>query len=656
MITASTDLQNIFKQQTSIRTDIGCEIEYNMNSLIDGISVTSATLDTAYTNEIDNWPLGKANPYKKLFPVDSIIKPFRPLNSGVKYFILLPNDTTANSFSAYRTLQYPNTQPRIYYPGVTTFYKYWLSAINANVDLTVTYKQASNPVSGNKIALANKVVARFEKYHALPTNYTITITKSDDSTSVIGPTSTPSNGLITLYYNGSSWSSTAPSEPITYAMPISIKSIRLQATNPGGDKVVGVIELSARWVKDISSDIESFSINKESSSRADDILPVGNITANSLSLNLVKYDEIALQVIPYNRLSESFNSSLIYMAKNAEIRPHVKVYHSNGAIGTSPNKYDKVQQGTYFMNDWSISEYGDSSLTALDGSKYLMETLCPDILCEFYPVTAILRRLLDSIGFTNYNFNLATTETSVPQINYWWTDDTRTVWEAIQELCRDIQMNAFFDENNTLQFYSRDYIYDTTRSASWNFYQEAEGSTLPNIISFTQKEVVAANYVKVLWQSPITSNYVGTSTKLWDAPTTFLSAGGLLEAMTNSSTEIKINTKTIDANGNQQSFYQFQGFVLIDSEVIEYDAIGYDCVLLNGTKEHNWITSESDVNKYRYLCKSGYADVNNPESAYFKPSGRYRVKTRGALGTTAAAHYPANDKLVEWTGKEVLWT
>ena len=656
MITASSDLQNIFKQQTSITTDVGCEIEYNMNSLIDGIAVTSATLDTAYTNEIDNWPSGKANPYKKLFPIDSIIKPFRPLNSGIKYFILLPNDTTTNSFSAYRTLQYPNTQPRIYYPGVSTFYKYWLSAINSNVDLTVTYKQTSNPVTGNKYALTNKIIIKFEKYHALPTNYTVTITKLDDTTSVVGPNTTPTDGVVTLYYNGSSWSTTAPTEPINYVSPISIKSIRLQATNPGGDKVVGVIEISARWVKDISSDIQSFFINKESSSRSDDILPVGAVTANSLSLSLSKYDESLLQIIPYNRLSTSFNSSLIYMAKNAEVRPYVKVYHSNGAIGTSPNKYDKVQQGTYFMNDWTISEYGDSSLTALDGSKYLMETLCPDILCEFYPVTAILRRLLDSVGFTNYNFNLLSTETSVPQINYWWTDDTKTVWEAIQELCRDIQMNAFFDENNILQFYSRDYIYDTSRSASWNFYQEAEGSTLPNIVEFTQKEIVAANYVKVLWQSPITSAYVGTSTKLWDAPTTFLSAGGLLETMTNSSNELKINTKTIDANGNQQSFYQYQGFVLIDSEIIEYDAIGYDCVLLDGTKEHNWISSEADVNKYRYLCKSGYADVNNPESSYFKPSGRYRIKTRGALGTTAAAHNATNDKLSEWTGKEVIWT
>jgi hypothetical protein len=42
-----TALQNIFKQQKTITVDAGCEIEYNMNSLIDGITVSSATPDSS---------------------------------------------------------------------------------------------------------------------------------------------------------------------------------------------------------------------------------------------------------------------------------------------------------------------------------------------------------------------------------------------------------------------------------------------------------------------------------------------------------------------------------------------------------------------------------------------------------------------------------
>jgi len=653
MISSTTALQNIFKHQKSITVNAACEIEYNMNSLIDGITVVSSTPDSSYTSQISGWPTGKANPYKKLFPVDSVVKPFRPLQSGIKYVVLLPNDTLANTFSPFRALQYPSSQPRLYYPGVTTQYKYWLGAKNTNTNLTVNY--LTTGLNGNKAALANKIVIRFEKYHQLPTTYSVTITKSDNSTQVVGPFATPSSGSIQLNYNGTTWTDHALTEPISYANPILIKSINLIATNPNIGGAIGVIEISARLVKDISSDIVNFSISKESSSSTQDILPVGFVTANSLNLNLVKYNQTTLQTVSYNRESTSFNSSLIYMAKNVEIRPFFKVYHSGAT--TVAGSYDKVTQGTYYINDFNIDSYGDTTVFALDGSKYLMDTLCPDIVCEFYPVTAILRRLLDSVGFTNYNFNLhATSETSIPQINYWWTDDTKTVWESIQELCRDIQMNAFFDENNVLQFYSRDYIYDNQQTAVWNFYNEQEGTTLPNIVEFTQKDIVAANYVKVLWESALTSNYTGTSGKLWVAPTTFLSSGGLLKSLTSSSTEFVVDTKTIDVYSQQQSFYNYSGFVLIDSEIIEYDAIEYDCTLLNGSKQYIWIKSESDVNKYRALCKPGYENPKNPaETAYFKPSGKYRIKTRGALGTVAAPHFTGNENLGSWTAREVTW-
>ena len=666
--TPSQQLKNVFNKQISIQSSVGCEIEYNMNSLIDGITITSATPDTAYTGASST----NGNPFKKLFPVDSIIKPFRPLDPGIKYFILGGTgitDTTSQSFSNYRTLLYPGEapgdtpQPRIYYPGVTTSYKYWLSALNSDADITLTYKPDGSTVAGNKYAISNKIIVRFEKFHSIPTACTLTVTKSDNTTLSVSPTIS-TDGFAVIYYDGSTWTKTAPTEPISYSTPVAIKSVRLQATNPGGGKYIGIIELSARWVKDLTADIESISITKDSSASNTDLLPVGNVTANNMSLSLTKYDPANVKMLAYNRLSSSFDTGLTYLAKNAELRPYFKIYHSDGIIGTSPNKYDKVPQGSFYINDWSTTEYGDASITALDNAKYLMETMCPDILCESYPVTAIFRRLLDSIGFTNYQFNLLDDDKSVPQINYWWTDDTKTVWESIQELCRDIQMNALFDENNVLQFYSRDYLYGQT-GLQWSFYQNKEGDILPNIIDITQQEVVAANYVTVIWQTPTLSTYTGSSGPVWTSPTTFLSSGGLLKTINATDMEFIIDTQTIDPNGQQQAFYNYSGFVLIDSEIIEYEAIGYDCVFLDGTSGHKWIYSSSDVNKYLTLCKSGYADPNNPAgTAYFKPSGRYKVVPtstdrptggRGSLGTVPASHIEAAQKSIGWTGREVTW-
>ena len=482
----------------------------------------------------------------------------------------------------------------------------------------------------------------------------MTITYSDSTTDSVGPTSVSSSGQITLFYNGTAWSAT---EPSSYSSPKLIKSIRLQASNPGGGKVIGVIEVSARWIKDISSDIVSFDIQKESSASSEDILPVGKITANNINIELVKYNESALEYLPYNR-SQNFDITKTYMVKNAELKPYFSVYHSAGTYGSSGSLYDKVPQGSYYIDSWSIGEMGEVTLNALDGAKYLMETIAPDMLCESYPVTSIIRRLLDSVGFTNYEIRIATDDKSIPVINYWWTNGSKTVWQSLQELCRDIQMNAFFDESNILQFTSRDYIYQKA-GIDWSFTYDADGTTLPNIISFEKQEIPSANQVKILWQSQLTSNYAGNSGDLWTDEVSYLSAGGLrsdIAADTSpQNTTLAIDVETLDQYSPSSTLYNYAGYVMIDSEIIEYDAIQYQYMPIGGSSYINvWIESSSDVNKYRYLAKPGYDTIT--KDAFFRPTGLYRVKTRGAFGTTPAYH-PASalTGLANWSQRKATW-
>jgi hypothetical protein len=706
----ATALENVFYKNQTVTTDVSCLIEYNMNSLIDGVSVSNIEVDSDYTSDAayraqisrkdpsDNtktiaYPSDAPIPFKKLFPLESVVKEFRPHSSDIKYLIPGIGDNLSvgvggDKIQPYDTRLYPSTSPRLYYPGISNAYKYWVGAKNKKIALRVTYKHDSNSwtasknkgsiPAGNKNALANKIVVRFNKYHSRPASAQVIITKSDNTTSTITlPVGDPAfdtwTGDIVLYYNGTTWTTTNSG---VYDYTQQIKSIELRATpqqgtTPSAD--IAVIEISARLIKDITSDMISLSINQESSSTDESMLPVGVVNSNTMSLSLANYNTSTLKTITYDRNITQFDTTKLYLVKNARLNTFFKVYHSAATYAADPRgSYDKVNQGEYFIDTFSIAEHGEYEITALDGAKILMDKFCPDILCEKYPVTAILRRLLDSVGFTNYNFNIKDTDdNSIPTLAYWYTDDSQTVWEAIQELCKDSQINAFFDKENVLQIYTRNAIYDTDRPVDWQFfYGTAYDSTdgrifLPNIINMSKDQIPSANAVKVLWQTPISSSFTGNSGKLWTSPPYILAAGSLGSDMTTTSDEFVINLQTIDVFAQQESLFSFNGFVLIDSEIIEYDAIEYQYRKKLETDNQlyfAWISSEADLNQYRYESRPGAMDINRyQETANFKPSGKYRVKKdsyntlvgRGALGTTAAEHKTYNKSIEKWSVRKV---
>jgi len=74
MITASPALKTVLEQDTTLIVKSGCTLEYNMNTLVDNIIMSGAEINR--TDAAGNL----YQPFKKLFPVDSVIKPFRPVS------------------------------------------------------------------------------------------------------------------------------------------------------------------------------------------------------------------------------------------------------------------------------------------------------------------------------------------------------------------------------------------------------------------------------------------------------------------------------------------------------------------------------------------------------------------------------------------------
>jgi hypothetical protein len=628
MISASTEAKTVLEQNTTLNTKIGCTLEYNMNNLVDNIVVSG--LDVIASDG--------SKPFKKLFPVDSIIKSYRPIGAGVKYAI--SGDVAKDSYRNPKSISYPISY-RTYYPGIDTKYKYYVTAKSAALNVIINYP---------KTILANKIVARFEISHSTPSTWTV----SANEVQIASGTSADikafasgvyDSGTLTLHYNGTSWSTTEPAVP---AAPVSLTSIRLQA--PGvSNKYIGLIEFSPRWVVDVSDRISNFSISRESSSGADDIFPVGKVTANSLSMGLLSYED--QRVVQTFDKTNTFDASKIYLYKQIEISPFVKIYHSAGALTDSDGKYEKIKQGVFYLDTWSTSEFGEIDLSALDSAKILQETLCPTLLCEGYSVPGIVRRLLDSIGFTNYNINLLSTESSPLTPRFWWSDDNKTVWQAIQEVCRDSQMTAVFDENNVLQFYTRDYIFNSARSVDWSFRYNSSGLNLANIMSLSKTELPSANQIKVLWNSVTTNEYSGSSQPLWQSSKSYMGALSLDQnLLTSEGAGSFVKLSAIETNSYQEGniLYEYSGYLVIDSEIIEYDGIEYEYVTSTGQKVQVVVQSDSDVLKHLGLGAIG--------SDKYTRTGRVKIKSRGAFGTTIENHYAAAQSIIDsWEGYEVKW-
>jgi hypothetical protein len=635
MINASAAAKTVLEQDTTLVINSGCTVEYNMNNLVDNIVMTGA--DITRTDSAGNSYL----PFKKLFPIDAVVKPSRPLGAGIKYAIV--GDIAQNSYRDPRVSQYP-VEYRTYYPGAETSYKYYLSDKGVGLDVTATYP---------KTILTNKIVVRFELAHSTPATWTIYngVTQiATGTSSSIKPFETSGNknydaGTLILYYNGTSWSTTEPSSP---ASPVNMTSLRV-TTGAVTGKYIGLIEMSPRWVIDISDRLIDFSISKEASSDSSDILPVGNVSANSMAMSVVSFED-SRSVISFDKTMD-FNSQKVYLYKRIEFSPYFKIYHSAGTLSDSTGNYEKINQGVFYADNWSIGEYGEISITALDGAKILQETIAPSLVCKGYTTIGIIRNLLDSIGFTNYNFNTTASDQSIFSARFWWTDDGRTVWESVQQLCRDSQMVALFDENNVLQFYTREYIFNSSDPIDWSFRYSTDESNLPNILSFDKQDLSSANQVKVIWNSVTTNQYVGNSQPLWKSNNTFMGALSLEQnLLSTDTTGDYISLKAVVTNEYQQGqiLNEYSGYLAIDSEIIEYDAIQYDYIDETGTTQYVDIKNESDALKYLGLAEPG--------SKNYQPNGKYRIKTRGAFDTQIANHYANAQGIIDsWNGYEVKW-
>jgi hypothetical protein len=648
MLTVSTNTANAINKSSMLSMTNGCVLEYNMNDLISGTSITAPDgVITATLTAPASQGGYTYKPFEKLFPITSIIDPRRPKLAGVQYMILGdPSVSSTLNSGIGSTSNYGSSKEfakRLYFSSTKTAYKYWVTpkasgTSLSNCILTVTYP-------ANKTAAANKITIKFETSHSKPTGWTLKLLNlvSAESTIYTG-TTCPEDGVVNLYYNGSSWTTL---EPSTLAAGVDLSGLKLQINSidiSGG--YLGVIEISAKYMMDVSQQLEYININQNSSDSVNGIVPVGDVTANALTVDLNAYDK---SYEHYDK-TNAFNKNKLNLYKNITIKPYTVI------------EAEKINLGTYYLDSYTVDEFGSISVTALDGARELQYIKPPDTVTKDMSSVAIIRRMLDSVGFTNYKFNLATDDTSTITPFYWYTDPNKTVWQHIQDLCKDTQMIAVFDQSDVLQFYPRDYIFAKNKAVQASFrYDATSDGKLPNISSISIENVPSVKAVKVLYSPQLSSAYLVNADPLYTSPVVTLGAAALTKTLlATAPVEGSVGSddyaplgvvylEPVIIDGAAKQLYSYGGYLVIEKEIVEYDAIQYTYqeVASPYSVKYKWMTSESDVQKYQGLAK--------PNT--FAPTGKYRIKGRNVFNviesTDAASliHNVNTDSLAsEWSG------
>jgi len=455
---------------------------------------------------------------------------------------------TGLTLGTYKTKVIPTT--RAYMVDKNIPYTYFLAQGNAVA--VVSYKNKAGSASQN--ILTNKISVRVETGHG----------SNAISIGSLYTGSVPSSGIVDIWYNGTAWTTT---EPTTYAAPQSISTLTVTVS---GGTFNSIIEVSP--------------------------IPVGMLTANAASLNLstIVQDDI----VQFLR-GDTIVSNKVMITNNIKctVRFIIEDTHT-------------VQQGIFYINDYSSDEYGNYSIKALDVAKFLQEIPCPEIMLKDSSFQAIMWRVLDAVGFVDYDFSKCTAD--ILTCRYWWGDSNKSVWQAIQEICRESQTVAYVNESGTLVFVDRDTFYSSIPNYTWTFRSTPLANIKPDIVNLSSSSRPTTNAVRIKYNVPTTSSQEASSQPLWTeqspstifaAPYKGISSGYILYP------ERGVFSDVIPT--------RFNSFVLIGGEIIEYDAIRFQSP-----------DGEVDVSS-----AGQYLELRAKHNNNLKPVGKLKIKSRNVFGT-----------------------
>jgi len=479
-------------------------------------------------------------------------------------------------------------------------------------------------------------------------------------------------------------------------------------------KYLDIIEISPRMSLDLSDYLIDFSINKEMA--ANDLpLPLGSMSSNTASINFSKIPIIINNsdlesnenndIIPISNFASTFISGVEYprsplkgmLIRGVKLRGFFDIDTSLSGSGPSNSKIT-VPAFVMYSDNWS--EFGSNiKVDCYDIIKKLQSVLCKPLYLEGKTVQEVIYSILDSVGFSEYisnelldlrmlkTFSNANSSNelinNLESINYYWSSKENSVADTLNDIFKVYQISMFADENGSVRFTS---LYEINRKLNnisneyvVNLQDFNDSNSTSNISSFSIEENSRPSKLKLQYKKPYpyyTEPKIGKKVKrkiinesaglikstdkiVWEPEKEAL----VLPYFELSSPGITSNTqKFIKYNPDNMKYINkvidFNGYLLIDKEIIKYNGLEYIFTPVNIS--NNQVTSAG--NSFTITIKnreditsiiSDAIDKFGAKTIYYQPTGYIMNVERGQFGTVPDKHIVVNpNSPKDWTAQE----
>jgi hypothetical protein len=610
--------------------------------------VAEWNLNQYYPVVTDNEPSEDTDGYDiEMFPISSIAEPNRPIK-GI-------NKARVGESKVYGGYSNPPTA-RFYVGSFDDKYKYWTSPSPSDAStgnladcapfIVYGTRDETTQVITYQTVQANKIVVTFENSWATPDQFVVEVFSGGTwsvvfSEANITDTTWERTGQLVLYWNGTNWrQNNTPSNSVLKSMSGILTSVThlkggvqidgtttkyhtgdpLTLVNTSGkDSHCNVIEISARRVADLTSDLVNVSDTFDMSDTSN-LYPVGTLTSNTASIELWNGDN-------------TYSADNTLSPYKGILEPNVKMNLSY-IYTLSTGATEEIQQFVMYCGEWKSQKSDTVSLELTDYSKFFQNTIPLACMWEELTVPEIIFRLCDSVGFSNYyaDYHDSLTNFYIP---VFWTDGEKNMWEILDDLAKASQTAIYFDETGTLRAKTREAAFDDVISPVYSLIgkkgDKVGDTSLPNIISLDQTTAYEANTVNVSYQTTRWSDYqngLPALQKVWEPEgDVVLRSTELVKPATSTDTMIYINAA--DA-----AYWTYTGIIQVDGEIISYDGLEYVYYTYSGstaTRNVAIVSSADDKRKYDLLTPDGLQYRNSM-------TGGLHVKNRGEWNSTARSH------------------